>query len=1007
MMKRLIVIAIFLAAFGSATSAQSKIVKDFTPVCDSLAVLTTERTGVNGKLTLKSIMKRGGNLDFYFTESLGDYPLHKDDVKWFKTTLKSLFPEEYKKYKLGEIYSRMVGVDKLITPELTYDGSPADTRHRTKSPSGSRLIVEKLGGQTFEKGLSGRHLAVWQSHGRYFDTSLGLWTWQRPCLFQTCEDMFTQSFVLPYLVPMLENAGAYVLLPRERDVQKNEIIVDNNESCGARGTGSYIETGKWSDTGQGFADPKEIYEDLENPFVLGTAKQAKCVGPSAKANASITWTPNMPERGEYAVYVSYKTLPNSTTAAHYTVRHLGGTSEFIVNQKMGGSTWVYLGTFEFAKGSDGYVSLDNSTPKGYRMEVSATVTADAVRFGGGMGNIARGNKEIGDTTSFIPEPTVSGLPRSAEGAKYWLQWAGADSTIYYQNSGSNDYKDDFMSRGDWVEWISRGSRTNPNKKGGLGIPVDLSLGFHTDAGVTPNDSIIGTLAIYTYKSEGKTTLPSGENRMSSRQFSETVQTQIVNDLRAGYDSLWTRRSIWDRGYRESRTPSSPAMLLELLSHQNFADMKLGHDPSFRFAVSRAIYKGILKYLSSRFGQSYVVQPLPVENMGVQFNGNGKAAVTWTPVNDPLEPTAKPTGYIVYSRIGSGAFDNGTYTKECRFETALIRGEVMSFKVAAYNEGGVGFTSEIVSIGIPEDGSTDESVLIVNNFDRVSGPSYFDGADRAGFDNSIDGGVADKRDITFIGEMYNFRREDEWITNSRPGFGASYSDQAGNIVAGNTFDYAAVHGKAILAAGHAFYSCSNERFTSDSLFCKTAWTIDLICGKQVTTPVGDNRKYTVFYPEMQSAIEKASRRGTHLIVSGAYIGTDIEDSIYPINIDSDIRKTASTFAKNVLGYKFVTNQASRRGGVKPVINKQTEGMPALEIVSEMNPEKYCVESPDGIAPATKSGVTIYRYTDSNISAGVVFDGNGYRCVSYGFPIEALKNDETINQLIVKTLEYIKK
>ena len=422
MMKRFIVIAIILAAFGSATSAQSKIVKDFTPVCDSLAVLTTERTGVNGNMTLKSIMKRGGNLDFYFTESLGDYPLHKDDVKWLRSTLKSLFPEEYKNYKLGEIYSRMVGVDKLITPELTYDGSPAETRHKTKSPSDSRLIVEKLGGKTFEKGLSGRHIAVWQSHGRYFDTGLGLWTWQRPCLFQTCEDMFTQSFVLPYLVPMLENAGAYVLLPRERDIQKNEIIVDNNESCGTRGTGSYMETGKWSDAGQGFADPKDIYEDLENPFVLGTAKQAKCVGPSAKANASITWTPNMPERGEYAVYVSYKTLPNSTTAAHYTVRHLGGTDEFIVNQKMGGSTWVYLGTFEFAEGSDGYVTLDNSTPKGYRMEVSATVTADAVRFGGGMGNIARGNKEIGDTTSFIPEPTVSGLPRSAEGAKYWLQW---------------------------------------------------------------------------------------------------------------------------------------------------------------------------------------------------------------------------------------------------------------------------------------------------------------------------------------------------------------------------------------------------------------------------------------------------------------------------------------------------------------------------------------------------------------------------------------------------------
>jgi hypothetical protein len=42
--------------------------------------------------------------------------------------------------------------------------------------------------------------------------------------------MFTQSFVLPFLVPMLENAGAYVMLPRERDTQVNEVVVDNDST---------------------------------------------------------------------------------------------------------------------------------------------------------------------------------------------------------------------------------------------------------------------------------------------------------------------------------------------------------------------------------------------------------------------------------------------------------------------------------------------------------------------------------------------------------------------------------------------------------------------------------------------------------------------------------------------------------------------------------------------------------------------------------------------------------
>ena len=52
--------------------------------------------------------------------------------------------------------------------------------------------------------------------------------YKRQRLFCTTEDLFTQSFVLPYVIPMLENAGAVVYTPRERDTQKNEIIVDND-----------------------------------------------------------------------------------------------------------------------------------------------------------------------------------------------------------------------------------------------------------------------------------------------------------------------------------------------------------------------------------------------------------------------------------------------------------------------------------------------------------------------------------------------------------------------------------------------------------------------------------------------------------------------------------------------------------------------------------------------------------------------------------------------------------
>ena len=1016
--------------------AQSEIVTDFKPVCDSMAVMLQKRTTVSGGLSLKTIMRRGNALDFYFTESLGDFPWKSGEPRWFRKELENLFPEKYRKYKVGEIYSRRVALNHLVTPAPGNDGSPSDSRFRVKNRHEAPSIVTCLDSwPEFDKGLANRHIALWQSHGRYYEHKFDRWEWQRPCLFQTCEDMFTQSFVLPYLVPMLENAGAYVMLPRERDTQVNEVVVDNDSSwisapvhdvagwAGAvRGIGHYSENGSWSDAGAGFADLQETYTGVEDPFSMGSSRQATCIPHGKKeGHAAAEWRPEIPSRGRYAVYVSYRSLPNSCTSACYTVRHLGGESRFAVNQKMGGGTWIYLGTFEFDAGSEGYVSLDNMTPEGWRHTQGSVVTADAVRFGGGMGNIARG--EVRDTCgTVVMEPYVSGMPRSAEAARYWLQWAGADTTVWHINEGVKDYTDDFMSRGDWVAWMSRGSAMNPSEKGGMGIPFDLSLGFHSDAGVTPGDSLVGTLAIYTLKSENRQKLPSGEDRLTSRQYAAAVQDQIVHDLRASYDTLWSQRAIWDRGYRESRTPTCPAMLLELLSHQNFADMKYGLDPSFRFAVSRSIYKGMLKYLSSRYGHGYVVQPLPVESVGVAFgaasgDGSHKAVLSWKPVSDPLEPTAEAKGYVLYTRIDDGAFDQGKVIKGAdktsgggfSFETEITAGHIYSYRIAAFNDGGVSFPSETVSIGMHSSRTDSGVVLVVNNFDRVSGPAFFDTPSYAGFDNSLDSGVPYIEDIAYIGQMHENRRILPWTDDDNPGFGASDQDYAGRKVAGNTFDYAYIHGKALMKAGHPFMSCSNEAFCGG--FGSGAWAVDLVCGKQVTTTVGSGlqQKYTVFTAELQKALTEFTARGGNILVSGAYIGTDISDCIFPVRRDSVFTENSIKFAKDVLGYKPMNGQASRKAEVKAVRNPLADfgGMGVFGFHNEMNSECYCVESPDGIVPASSKGSTVLRYADSGISAGVCFERNGYRTLCLGFPIETLRKEEDIDRIIHITLDFFKK
>ena len=1011
-------LAIFLS-FSLTSVAQTA--REFKPALDSIQTLLKERTGVSALVRAKKIIKRDTFLDFYFTNTFGDFPWRSSDTKWFKDNLKKLFPDAWSSSSVGDIYIGNNKLDSYIMPRLGNSGKSPSAMFRTRDRRHQNRFITRVGEGEYDKGLSGRVIALWQSHGRYYDEKSDRWRWQRAPLFQTVEDMFTQSFVLPFLMPMLENAGAYVMTPRERDPQPYEIIADNDSSFTqgrgerVRTVGNYSESGQWHDAGVGFADYKAIYTGRDNPFQAGTVRQAVVSSEEGGDKAQARWTPDIPERGEYAVYISYKSLPNSSDAARYTVRHLGGISEFIINQKMGGGTWIYLGTFEFGQGKDGYVALDNEVPEGHKADRNAVVTADAVRFGGGMGKVARGPKDV--PTS---EYTLSGLPSFAEGAYYWMQWAGADSTLLNLHEG--DYTADYAERGAWVEWMSGGSRTNPLKSG-LGIPVDMSLAFHSDAGAFPNDSIVGTLSIYTLLCDGDDKYPNGESRWEGRMLADFVQTQIVEDLRKEFNPKWSRRGLWDRSYSESRTTTVPGMLLELLSHQNFEDMKFGLDPSFRFAVSRAVYKGMLKFLSARYGCEYAVQPLPVSSFATNFTGQrnpGEDAVvrlSWKAETDSLEPTAVPKGFLLQTRIDDGAFDGGrpiefeSDSGRCFYDVSIKPGKLYSFRIIAFNDGGRSFPSEALAVGIPENGG-EKSVLIVNNFTRVSSPSWFDSPDYAGFLNGLDAGVPYIREINRIGDQYQFRRELNWVDDDNPGFGASFSDQAGYVIPGNTFDFTADHGRGVMEAGYSFHSASRDAF-AEGVVSGNDFAMDLICGKQVTTPIGNGTKGTrfqVFPAGIRKAVKDFTSAGGNIIVTGANIGTDVWDKIFPIQIDQAEATETKAFVETVLGYKLVTNHASQTGTFQPVRNKaiQLKGkLVTMEFWEDRNPFIYNVETPDGIAPASENSTAFIRYGDTGVTAGVCFDAGGYKAVSIGFPIEVMKSQGDMRILLAEILSYLEK
>lgn len=949
-------LTILLAAFASLSWAQKPRPQDFSSSVDSLRVLMKERTGVDVRFSLSKVMKLGKTLDFYFSKEFGDYPWRQQDVKWFRETFASLSKDKLQGYKLGVFLASRSDISDLALPQINSSGKPVETSFRVAKPQSTPLVRGK---DSFPLGLSGRHIALWQSHGMYYNSQTGRWVFQRTATHATAEDIYTQSYVIPFLIPMLENAGAVVMTPRERDIQRNEVVCDNDPSfAGERAfplrlKGSYSESGSWQDAGEGFADAKEAYEDHDNPFLMGTARK------NTSRSGTAVWRPDIPEAGDYAVYVSYKTLPESTDDAVYTVVHSGGETTVHVNQKMGGGTWIYIGTFPFKKGLDGYVRLSAHRSPG------GTVTADAVRFGGGMGKADRG-------------AGISGMPAHIEGALSSMQYAGMPLEQF--DDWPDDYTKDYAGRGRWVKEMIR-----------RGIPVDCSLAFHSDSGITQDSTIVGTLAIYTYKAEEGSKYEDGSSRMAGRLLSDFIQTQIVNDLRSLHEPLWTRRQLWDRSYSESRTTGVPGMLLEILSHQNFSDMRHGLDPQFRFDVSRAVYKGMLKFLSARYGCNYVVQPLPVHSFRALLEGS-EAVLSWEPSVDSLEITAKPTGYRVYTRMDDGAFDAGKDVTGTSYRVKLEAGHVYSFKVSALNKGGLSFPSEVLAAGL----AGEKKVVVVNNFTRISAPTSFDTPTYAGFTHSLDSGVPWIRDFNFAGEVNQYRRGSAWTSDDDPGFGGSYTDCASTIVAGNTFDFVAAHGKALLEAGYSFESTSARAWDGS----RGAFAADIICGKQITTRIGRGAvpdRFQVFPDTMQDDIRAFTSGGGNIVISGSYIATDAWDTIYQ-GVPKAPESTRQ-FVKEVLGYKSVTNYGDRSGKVVP---SARTGLPQVSYNREISPDIYRVENPDGICPVTGSGVGIggsvgsdvrpgnsrylMFYKGTGIGAAVLYTGNGYKVASFGFPLE---------------------
>ena len=945
-------------------------------LADSLSVFASERAYV-GKVKVSDIQMDEKNITVTTCNRLASISLTPEEITMLK--------ESVRQWVGGaptaqvHIFSDGKELDEWVTALY----KKRDKKLQYKAVSAKYPLVHNISQPySAQQGLDGKHIALWGSHGIYYVQAYRMWKWQRARLWTTIEDLYTSSYTSTFLVPMLENAGAVVLQPRERDTQLHEVIIDDSQ----------LSEGITPAEGSGWGRPIKPLLEGDNPFAMGGY---------STVNNQARYTPNLPEAGEYAVYVSYKSLPKSNPQAEYTVVHKGISTTYHVNQQMGGGTWIYLGTFDFGTDvNSNYVTL---THKGKH-----TTTTDAIKFGGGWGSVARyPHPEIGDDDFYTKKDThsqevvtdsskhianqafatTSGYPRYIEGARYWLQYAGIPDSIYNYTGSKNDYTDDFSCRGRWVNYLAGGSAAYPDGPG-LNIPVNMSVAFHSDAGCYPTDKLVGTFMFYTlYDDDKETTYPAGGDRICNRDYADYIQTQIVEDIRQTMMPTWQKRHLMHKSMSETRNPKVPSTIIELLSHHNYYDMTFGLDPKFKFIVSRAIYKGMLRFIHQTTGTPYVVQPLPVQEMNISYTNNDTLNIRWAERVDRLEPTATPTYYILYTRTSqlkdgewiASDWDNGVKVKNPKAAIAIKRGVKYDFMVRAGNNGGVSLPSETLSAYIAPDYKNDLA-LIINGFHRVDAPDMF------GID-SITGGVIPGsyavsygKEISFLGEQFDYDRTNMWESDDDCGFGMCHADKQKEVNIGNTFDYPSMHGNVLAQMGISYVSSSVDAIESLEPYT----LVDIIMGKQK----GEKTDTIGCIPmHLREAINSYTHQGGKILLTGSYIA-------------SDMRHTCDTaWTHNTMHYRYKTEKASTCGR----INFQYNILPTqqYEYYTKPNPQVIECEWPDGIEPMT-GGVRIARYDDTYVNAGVAYQDDLNRMIILPFMLESVKDFNGLYSECIKWL-----
>ncbi len=738
------------------------------------------------------------------------------------------------------------------------------------SPLNAATVAEKitpvLPPSEFPRSLAGKVVFVSAGHG--WEWNGYAWKTQRPPYQEIVEDHNNAEAVDQYLIPYLERAGAIVIPVREQDWNENRVIVD--------------------DTDVGFSAPG--WTESAN-FGYGTHYR---FAPVATGEATLTaqWQLNVPADGRYALYAWVPASSNRAPDAHYLIHHAGGTSEIQLDQRLEPSTWRYLGTFPFYAGT-ATVELSNLSN-----EAGTYVVADALRLGGGLFNDLAG---IETTASSPPY-----RPWWESCTFYYSQWMGLDPDDWaYQNW---DDFNDVVARPMYARWRYSGIDAEA-----------VYISWHTNGW---DGSVRGTES---YIHDGSTYPVTP----GSAELQDAVHSELIHDIRTGWDPTWVDRGKKARNLGEVRLlwdadPANriPGVLIEIAYHDNPDDAAALKEPLFNQLAARAIYQGIVHYFEEKDGVDLAELPEPPTHLHAQNLGDGSVRIAWQPSpTDAVGLVGDPaTAYRLYlSEDGFGWGEPITVQGTSITLSNLPQGTTRYFYVTAINDGGESFPSEVLGFRVG-----DPSLLIINGFDKLNRYALIPENDPV--------------------EGYNLRM---WVNRM------------------NRRDYVVLHGQA-LPPDIAWDSASNEAVRDGLLPLSDYSIVDWLLGEESSQVDG-----------ALDATER-SRLNDYLANGGTLLLSGSEWAWW-------LNSVAPDFLHETLHAAYVADDAN----TYTAQGRPGSPLAGTGAINFDAPDEYDANYPDVLMPYGGSTTAMEYVGGTGGTAALSYD-DGSRCLLlFGFPLEVVR------------------